>query len=84
MKQLKPHFEPVIRRWPTVVAFAMEVGCPERSAREWLRNDSIPAGWFKSVIAAAERRGGDFLEVTETDLINRAHRRRHGDEQAAA
>lgn len=74
---MKPHFEPLIRRWPTVVAFAEEVGVPERSAREWLRIDSIPASWFLAVSRAASKRGEpQFQEITVNLLADRAERRR--------
>lgn len=77
---MKPFFAPLIRCWPTVVAFASEVGCPERSAREWLRIDSIPAPWFKAVVRAAQervRRGdSEFSLVTLELLAERAEARR--------
>jgi hypothetical protein len=70
-------FEPVIRLWPTVVAFADEVGCPERSAREWVRIDSIPAPWFNAVSrAAAKRDPADFGRITVPHLADLAERRR--------
>lgn len=80
---MKPYFAPIIRLWPTVVAFAAEVGCPERSAREWLRIDSIPAGWFCAVAGAAERRGGgEFGNITVAYLAEQAASRRMAVESA--
>lgn len=75
---MKPYFAPLIRRWPTVVAFAEEVGCPERSAREWLRIDSIPAPWFSAVARAAAKRRAvkPFGEITVELLADCAERRR--------
>lgn len=74
---MKPYFAPLIRRWPTVVVFAEEVGCPERSAREWLRIDSIPAAWFNAVALAASKRPADaFGDVTVERLADIAEARR--------
>lgn len=74
---MKPYFAPLIRRWPTVVAFAEEVGCPERSAREWLRIDSIPAAWFIAVATAAQRReSAAFADITVEYLARLAELRR--------
>jgi hypothetical protein len=70
----KPFFAPLIRRWDTVVAFSDDVGCPERTAREWLRIDSIPATWFSAVARAAVARG--LLEITTDLLAARAEARR--------
>jgi hypothetical protein len=80
---MKPYFAPLIRRWPTVVVFAEEVGCPERSAREWLRIDSIPAAWFKAVARAAQNRtGSHFHDITIELLADRAESRRLAGENA--
>jgi hypothetical protein len=80
---MKPFFAPLIRRWPTVVAFADEVGCPERSAREWVRIDSIPAAWFNAVArAAAKRPEPQFQEITVELLADMAERRRLSGEAA--
>jgi hypothetical protein len=74
---MKPFFAPIIRLWPTVVAFAKEVGCPEGSAREWLRTDSIPAAWFLAVArAAAGRTDPAFREISVELLAERAEHRR--------
>lgn len=67
-------FEPIIRRWDTVTAFAADVGCSEPVARQWVRGDSIPAAWFAPVARAALKRG--FAEVTLESLADRAERRR--------
>ena len=68
------HFAPIIRRWPTVVTFANEVGCPEKNAREWLRIDSIPAPWFAAVVRASVSRG--FIDISADHLASLAERRR--------
>jgi hypothetical protein len=68
------HFAPIIRRWPKVVDFAAEVGAPERSVREWLRNDSIPATWFAAVVRASIARG--YCDVTADRLSDLAERKR--------
>lgn len=67
-------FAPTTRRWPTVVEFARDVRCTEFTAREWLRNDSIPAGWFSSVVRSARQRG--FIDITHEFLASRAEARR--------
>lgn len=71
---MKPFFEPLIRRWPTVTEFASDVGSSEPVARQWVRSDSIPAAWFAPVARAALRRG--FSEITLDFLADRAEKRR--------
>lgn len=76
---MKPYFEPVIRAWPTVVAFAAEVGCTVHSAREWVRIDSIPGGWFAAIErAAAAQPDAKFQRITANALSERAEARRLG------
>jgi len=67
-------FEPIIRRWDTVPAFAEDVGCSEPVARQWIRGDSIPAAWFAPVVRAGLKRG--FSEITLEMLAGRAEQRR--------
>ncbi len=71
---MKPFFEPLIRRWPTVTQFAVEVGCDEKVARGWVNIDSIPATWFAAVRRAAVKRG--FHDITADSLASLAERRR--------
>lgn len=71
---MKPFFEPLIRRWPTVTSFADEVGCDEKVARQWIHNDSIPAAWFAPVRRAAVKRG--MHDITTDSLSAIAERRR--------
>ena len=71
---MQSFFVPVIRRWSKVVDFAADVGAPERSVREWLRNDSIPATWFAAVVRAAIARG--FIDITADRLAELAERKR--------
>jgi hypothetical protein len=73
-------FSPLIRRWPTVVQFAHDVGAPERSVREWIRNDSIPASWFQAVVRAASARGEEAISLEL--LANLAESRRSRKEAA--
>jgi hypothetical protein len=83
-------FNPIIRRWPTLVAFATEVGCPEKTAREWLRNDSIPSTWVAAVVRAASSRGwtdisADLLAIlAEQRRLNRPAKPRTAQVGAAA
>ncbi len=74
-------FEPIIRRWETVPAFADDVGCSEPVARQWIRSDSIPAAWFAPVHRAALKRG--FIDITPDTLSAIAERRRLSKEGAA-
>lgn len=71
---MKPFFEPLIRRWPTVIAFAEDVGCDEKVARAWIHSDSIPAAWFAPVRRAAVKRG--FADITTDGLSALAESRR--------
>lgn len=75
MRQFKgTFFEPIIRRWESVTAFAADVGCSEPVARQWIRSDSIPGGWYAPVVRAGIKRG--FPEVTLELLADRGERRR--------
>lgn len=67
-------FRDVIARWPTVAAFAREVGALERTAMSWWQRDSIPAEWFAAVVRAAVIAG--FLDVTADRLMAIAELRR--------
>lgn len=71
---MQKFFEPLMARWGTVTAFAAEVGCPEKNAREWKRIDSIPAPWFAAVVRAAIGRG--FADITADHLATLAEARR--------
>jgi hypothetical protein len=71
---MQKFFAPIIQRWDTVTAFAAEVGCPEKNAREWLRIDSIPASWFSPVNRAAVARG--WTDITPVMLAELAENRR--------
>lgn len=68
------HFRPIIKRWPTAVELASDLGASEMNVRQWLRSDSIPAPWFASVVRAAHRRG--FQDITADSLSALAERRR--------
>lgn len=72
------HFRPVIKRWPTAVELAADIGTTEFSVRQWLRSDSIPAAWFAPVARAAARR--DFEDITVESLAALAERRRKAKE----
>lgn len=74
---MKRFYAPLIRLWPTVVEFASDVGCPERTAREWVRIDSVPAAWFNAIAqAAAKRPEPDIREIKVELLADIAERRR--------
>jgi hypothetical protein len=75
-------FTPLIDRWAGLPEFAGDVGCPVKTAREWRRNDSIPAQWFAAVVRAAISRG--FREITADHLAVVAERRRLHREAADA
>jgi hypothetical protein len=71
---MPPVFAPIFNRWPALADFARDVGCPAKTAREWVRNDSIPSAWFAAVVRAALSRG--FPEITADYLAVIAERRR--------
>lgn len=80
-------FRDVIGLWPTVPAFAIDVGVGERTAFSWWQRDSIPADWFAEVVRAAGRRG--HIAVTAEAMAIAAEKRRlakvgHDNSQCAA
>ena len=50
-------FAAIIDLWPTVAAFASDVGAKEPTAAAWKQRDSIPSDRWLTVIAAADKRG---------------------------
>jgi hypothetical protein len=56
-------FADVINRWPSAAAFASDLKITGLRARQWRRRNSIPAGKWLDVIAAAEARGFDGITV---------------------
>lgn len=50
-------FGSILARWPTLVAFATDVGIPYQTAAGWKRRNSIPADRWDEVLAAARKAG---------------------------
>lgn len=55
-------FSEIIALWPTVVAFADEVGVKYPTAASWEQRNTLPPDIWGRVVEAAERRG--FKGVT--------------------
>lgn len=58
--------------WPTVAAFAGDLGVPTRRVRGWLDRKSVPPSYFEQIGAAACDRGikgatASFLEKLRHD-----------------
>ena len=70
-------FRPVIERWGAV-ALAKDLALPAKNVRRWVDLDSIPADRFRSVAAAAAKRG--FGDITVEHLAELAEGRRHAAE----
>lgn len=66
-------FAELIELWPSIGAFAADVGVPYETANSWKKRNSIPAKNWPEVIAAGGRRG--FDEITAERLINLARAR---------
>ncbi len=68
-------FADVVSLWPSITAFANDVGASPDRARKWVARESIPAEWFTSVTDAAHKRG--HWQIT-ADLLARISARRPG------
>jgi hypothetical protein len=66
-------FADLIELWPSIGAFAADVGVPYETANSWKKRNSIPAKNWPGVIAAAQKRG--FEEITAERLIELARAR---------
>ena len=65
-------FRAIIDRWPTVAAFAAEVGEKYPTVAAWRQRDSIPPRRWGAVVKAAHARG--FTDVTYETLAGAAAR----------
>lgn len=66
-------FADVVSLWPSIAAFADDVGASPDRARKWIARRSIPAEWFTSVMAAAHKRG---LRQVNAELLAELSARR--------
>ncbi len=66
-------FAELIEMWPSIGAFAADVGVPYETANSWKKRNSIPAKNWPEVIAAAGR--GGFPDVTFERLAKLARAR---------
>jgi len=62
-------FQDVISAWGTVAAFAEALSVKERTAMSWWQRDSIPSGWFKSVVVAARAQSDPRFAVISHELL---------------
>lgn len=65
-------FRSIIDRWPTIAAFASEVGEKYPTVAAWRQRDSIPPRRWGAVVAAAQARG--MTDVTLETLAQAAAR----------
>lgn len=69
-------FTDLIGRWDTIAAFARDIGEPYENAKQWQRNDSIPARAFGAIVSAAGARGS--TDVTHELLCGFAEAKHAG------
>jgi len=65
-------FRSIIDRWPTIAAFATEVGEKYPTVAAWRQRDSIPPRYWSVVVKAARDRG--MTDVTFETLAQAAAR----------
>lgn len=68
-------FADLIGKWPNAVALADDLGVKEVTARAWKSRGAIPSEYWTGVVAAAEKRGLDFVTL---DLLARIAARQAG------
>lgn len=66
-------FSEVIDRWPSMTAFAKDIGVPYRRVRSWRQRSSIRATYFQAIVDAAASRG--YTDITAAVLLDAAARR---------
>lgn len=67
-------FRDVIERWPSLAAFARDIGVEEGTAKQWRSRSKIPAEYWSDIIVAAQER--QIQAVTASLLCSLANRRR--------
>lgn len=70
-------FASVIGLWPSVSAFASDVGVPTDRARKWHARNSVPGEWFAAVIRAAHARDLTFVTAEFLSDVAEAKRNRN-------
>lgn len=63
----------IIKLWPTLAAFAADMGVKRHTARGWWRRDSIPDKYWADLIERARERRA---YVSPEELIRAAAQRR--------
>lgn len=58
----------IINLWPNAEEFARDLGISGVRARQWRARNGIPAGYWRAIIDAAERRG---FEGVSLDALSR-------------
>lgn len=53
----------LIEKWPSLTAFAEDIGQPYNNAKAMKRRGRIPAWYWASCVAGAERRGIDGVSL---------------------
>jgi hypothetical protein len=64
-------FREVMELWPTVGAFADDVGVPMPTAAKWRQRDSVPAPFWHAILSTRAAKGSG---VTADLLVNLAAR----------
>ncbi|MCG8442518.1 MAG: hypothetical protein MI723_11985, partial [Caulobacterales bacterium] len=71
----------VIDLWPSIAAFAVDLGVPYTTAASWRSRNSIPSRFWAGVVEAAERRGVAGVDLASLSAIASANA---GEEPAGA
>jgi hypothetical protein len=64
-------FRDVMELWPTVGAFAQDIGVPMPTAAKWRQRDSVPAPFWHAILSTKPAKGSG---VTADLLVNLAAR----------
>lgn len=74
----------VINQWPSLAAFAADLGVPSANVRMWRRRNSIPVSHFEAVVEAAAKRGFDGISYETLAKAQSVMRRAPAPQEAAA
>lgn len=64
-------FQQIIKKWPDRSALASDLGVMDETIKGWIKRESIPANYWKRLIAAGAERG---IYVSPDKLIDLAAR----------
>jgi hypothetical protein len=64
-------FRSVIALWPSVDAFAFDVGVRPPAARKWFQRDRIPSEWWGAVLSTQKARSAELSAQTFVEIAAR-------------